>query len=481
MKAPARRRRNRENDDERGQALIAVLVAVALVLGLLLTVLTVTTFSSRAVSRQLTYHGQTLNAAQAGITEGLSWFRRQTDQPVKAFVPIRDLNLTPPVNDTDDPNVGLVRDYEISAPSRVWGRYELKKTPSLAANATSLSFKDRWSGSTTYALDDIVLHTSTQAGVATTSYYRSRANANVNKNPATFSVGSPLWWDVVNTMDITKYKGKPSSGTVWQLESEGIVYVRNGGGAYNTLPNTVLSRAKLRTEIQRLSLNLPAASAVSVSRGAGVLLTSTAIRIRGGAKSALMYQASSGTPSGAAYTTSTPPPNTQITGTAPVAQAGITATPSRFTIPYIFGVTQNELESMADFNVASVASLPATLPSARLIVLRDPGNADATFEFTQARPLTGTGVVVVFGNLWLRPNSNSSFNGVIYVDGSYLQEAPSSVTGSVVVNNTHPTITRTFRMTGSGERSEIRYDANVIDFIEQRLGQYRITRSAYVP
>jgi hypothetical protein len=36
-------------------------------------------------------------------------------------------------------------------------------------------------------------------------------------------------------------------------------------------------------------------------------------------------------------------------------------------------------------------------------------------------------------------------------------------------------------MTGSGERSEIRYDANVIDFIEQRLGQYRITRSAYVP
>lgn len=194
-----------------------------------------------------------------------------------------------------------------------------------------------------------------------------------------------------------------------------------------------------------------------------------------------MYQASSGTPSGAAYTTSTTPPNTQITGTNPVSQAGITAAPSRFTIPYIFGVTQNELENMADFNVSSVASLPATLPSARLIVLRNPGNPDTTFEFTQARPLTGTGVLVVFGNLWLRANSNSSFNGVIYVDGSYLQEAPSSVTGSVIVNNTHPTITRTFRMLGAGERSEIRYDANVIDFIEQRMGQYRITRSAYAP
>jgi hypothetical protein len=255
------------------------------------------------------------------------------------------------------------------------------------------------------------------------------------------------------------------------------VYVRNNPSvAYDVAPNRVLSRAKLRTEIQRLSLNLPAASAVSVSRGGGVSLTSTAIRIRGGTKSALMYQAGSGTPSGAAVTPT--PPNAQVTGTSPVMQAGITAAPSRFTIPYIFGVTQNELETMADFKVSSVASLPATLPSASLIVLRDPSDSNATFEFTQTRPLTGTGVLVVFGNLTLKANSNSSFNGVIYVDGSYLQEAPSSVTGSVVVNDTS---TRTFRMSGAGERSEIRYDANVIDFIEQRMGQYRITRSAYAP
>lgn len=477
MKSPVRRSRARHS--ERGQALIAVIVAVALVMGMVLTTLTITAYSGRAVSRQLTYHGQTLNAAQAGITEGLSWFRRQTDQPVKAFVPVRNLNVTPPINDTDDPNVGLVREYEISAPGRVWGRYELRKTPALAANATSLSFKDRWSNAVTYAFNDIVIYTTTQNGAATTSYYRSRANGNVAKNPATFSTGSPLWWEVVNTMDITKYKGKPSSGTVWQLESQGIVYVRNNPSvAYNVSPNRVLSHAKLRTEIQRLSLNLPAASAVSVSRGAGVVLTSTSIRIRGGTKSALMYQASSGTPTGAAFTSSTTPPNAQITGTNPVSQAGITAEPSRFTIPYIFGVTQNELENMADFNVSSVASLPATLPSARLIVLRNPSNADATFEFTQARPLTGTGVLVVFGNLLLRANSNSSFNGVIYVDGSFEQQAPSSVTGSVIVNNSG---TRTFKMSGAGERSEVRYDANVIDFIEQRLGQYRITRSAYAP
>lgn len=476
MKAPVRT----TTQNERGQALIAVIIAVALVLGLLLTTLTVTTYSGRAVSRQLTYYGQTVNAAQAGLTEGLSWFRRQTDQPVKAFVPVRDLGLTPPINDTDDPNVGLVREYEISAPGRVWGRYELKKTPALAPNATSLSIKNRWSNSANYSINDIVLEEGTDPNDPTTSYYRSKSNGNSNKKPKNNHKGPTAVWEPVNTMDVTRYKGMPSAGAVWQLESEGIVYVRNNPSvAYDIAPNRVLARAKLRTEIQRLTLNLPAASAVSVSRGGGVSLTSTAIRIRGGTKSALMYQAASGSPSGAALTPT--PPNTQITGTSPVMQAGITAAPSRFTIPYIFGVTQSELESMADLNVSSVANLPAALPSASLIVLRDPANSDATFEFTQTRPLTGTGVLVVFGNLTLRANSNSSFNGVIYVDGSYLQEAPSSVTGSVVVNNTHPTITRTFRMTGAGERSEIRYDANVIDFIEQRMGQYRVTRSAYAP
>jgi hypothetical protein len=462
---------------ERGQALIAVIVAVSLVLGLLLTVLTITTYSGRAVSRQLTYYGQTINAAQAGLTEGLSWFRRQTDQPVKAFVPVRNLNATPPINDTDDPNIGLVRDYEINAQGRVWGRYELKKTPALAANATSLSIKDRWSNSQNYSTNDIVLDEGDQPVDPTSYFYRSKSNGNSNKKPKNNSKGGSATWDVVNTMDITKYKGKPSAGTVWQLESEGIVYVRNNPNvAYDVAPNRVLARAKLRTEIQRLSLNLPAASAVSASRGAGVTLNNTAIRIRGGTKSALQYQASSGNPSGAAL--SPTPPNTQITGTSPVMQSGITAAPSRFSIPYIFGVTQNELENMADYNVSSVSSLPATLPSARLIVLRDPSNANANFVFTQTRPLTGTGVLVVFGNLKLEANSNSSFNGVIYVDGSYEQEAPSSVTGSVVVNNSG---SRTFSMTGAGERSEIRYDANVIDFIEQRLGQYRVTRSAYTP
>jgi hypothetical protein len=464
-------------------------IAISLVLALLLVALTTTQYSGRVLSRELTFHGQTLNAAQAGLTEGLSWFRRQTNQPVRDFIPVRDINAVPPVIDTDDDTIGLVREYQISAPGRVWGRYELRKTP--AAGASSLAFKDplRWASGTTYAQNDIVVHASQQGATMNTSYYRSRSNSNTNKNPATTSSGAgTLWWDVVNTMDVSKQKGKTAAGLAWQLESEGIVYVRNNAGvAYNVSPNRVLSRTKLRTEIQRLGLNLPALAAVSAARGDRVIFPSGTcpsgiqgcpIRIRGGTQRALQWTASTGTPSGGAYLTPNVPQNTQIIGPSPTASAGITALPNRFTIPYVFGVSQTELESMADVNVATVAALPATLPGNGLMILRDPNNSSAVFTFDENRPLTGTGVLVVFGDLVIDTNSNSSFNGVVFVDGSYSQAAPSSISGAVIVNNTG---TRTFTMSGAGERSEIRFDQNVIDFIEQRMGQYRVTRSPYVP
>ena len=49
-------------------------------------------------ARALTYQGQALNAAQAGLTEGVSWFRRQTLQPVTTFQPVQNLAATPPID-----------------------------------------------------------------------------------------------------------------------------------------------------------------------------------------------------------------------------------------------------------------------------------------------------------------------------------------------------------------------------------------------
>ena len=57
------------------------------------------------------------------------------------------------------------------------------------------------------------------------------------------------------------------------------------------------------------------------------------------------------TPNGAGYTTPATPPNPQVPGTAPVINSGIPPVPNRFTVPYIFGLTEQELRAMANIDV----------------------------------------------------------------------------------------------------------------------------------
>ncbi len=67
--------------------------------------------------------GQAKAFAKAGLVEALSWFRKQSTQPVTTFAPKKDPSAVPPILDTDDPTIGLVRDFEISG--ALWGRYEI--------------------------------------------------------------------------------------------------------------------------------------------------------------------------------------------------------------------------------------------------------------------------------------------------------------------------------------------------------------------
>jgi hypothetical protein len=134
MKSPARRRRVR--DSERGAALILVIFASTLVLLLLLTIHTMTATAGRGIVRQLQSQGQATNAAGSGLNEALSWFVHQTQQPVTVFDPKADTGgvcthmpkHSPFVYESEDPAIGIVRSYEIAGQSRVWGRYEVRRT-----------------------------------------------------------------------------------------------------------------------------------------------------------------------------------------------------------------------------------------------------------------------------------------------------------------------------------------------------------------
>jgi hypothetical protein len=218
-KSRARRRRGRRK--ERGIALALVLFAATLLLLLLLTTLTITATSGRFVARQLAYQGQAENAASAGLTNSLSWYVHQKQQPVTTFAPVLDPNgvcphtppHVPPVNETEDPTIGLMRTYEVMGQARVFARYEVRKS---------------------------------------------------------------------EVTDVSQRRGKPQPGTIWQLTSHGIIYIQNDATKGPGLGgNTIITQATLRNEIQRMSLLLPANAALS-GTDSGKMNIAKAGRVIGG-------------------------------------------------------------------------------------------------------------------------------------------------------------------------------------------------------
>ena len=112
-------------DNERGTALILALMFTTVVVGIVTTG-TLTLKSQISNNRTLFITNyQAVMAARSGLTEGLSWLRRQTSQPVTTFAPQLDEVAVPAVLDTEDPDIGLVRDFRISG--NLWARYEVWK------------------------------------------------------------------------------------------------------------------------------------------------------------------------------------------------------------------------------------------------------------------------------------------------------------------------------------------------------------------
>ncbi len=386
MKRPVRRRRvplvsiTRLSSESGAGAILAVFVLATLFL-MIATGMALVQITRSGLTQQLRYHGQAINAAQAGLVDALAWFRRQTTQPVSTFAPARNTSVTPPVNETDDATIGIVRDYVVDSQAQVWGRYEVRKTA---------------------------------------------------------------------VRDVTAERGKQGTGTVWQLESRGFIYTRKDATKrYDEAPNQIIARSVARTEIQRLSLVLPANAGICCYRGDRVY-TDTKTRLYGGDHIGVAYPPSTGYPN----------VRGEFTGSPRRTQAS----PYNDSISSVFGVTKNELVAMADIVVTSVSELPPKLPDMALVVI----NGNATFTSTQR--MTGTGVLVVFGNLTVQSNSYSNYNGLIYVTGNYYQYAPSQVNGAVVSQGYT-------QLRATGDFAELFYDEGILTQIQRHMGQYRFARN----
>lgn len=385
---------------ESGQALITTIVGISLVLLILMTTVTVTLFSNKVIARRLTYQGQALNAAEAGIVDALSWFRRQPP-PVATFAPQLNLSATPPINDTEDPAIGIVRTFDVSKVGRLKGRYEVTKGNAAAGSGV---------------------------------------------------------------LDITTLVNKTGSGTVWQLESIGYVYVENDPAkAFNQSPNAILSKQTIRSQIQRLTVTLPEGGAgLFTGKNAKVTVGGQA-RIKGGTGGVGFANATTGRPitiTNAAVT---------VTGN-PARRNNSTAL---YDFQNVFNVTQQELLGLADIQATRMKDLPNPLPSMSLVVFK--GNA----AFDATTPLKGSGIFVVLGDLSITGASSSDFNGVIYVTGNFTMDQPSLVSGAVIVANGTTTGDISIGNGAGSDVAEIDYDPSMLTQINQQMAAYRYSRAMY--
>jgi hypothetical protein len=262
--------------------------------------------SAKSIGGQLKYQGQAANAATAGSVDALSWFQKQSTQPVSTFAPQRNMAATPPINDTEFPAIGIVRTYPVSSLGNVWGRYEVR-------NATAL---------------DVTTQRG-KTGAGTIWQFDSKGFIFIDRD----NDGLMDWTDA------------NSNGVFdWGETSE------------------VIAAKTIRSEAQRLSLVLPGGNAALQSDDcSAVNLTSGAAgnRVLGStAGIGIACKSGTGSPSISGAT---------VTGN-PATQTNVN--PYNDSIQSVFGVNLTELLALASIKASSVAGLPNPLPEMSLIVVQ---------------------------------------------------------------------------------------------------------------
>ncbi|MEQ1631747.1 MAG: hypothetical protein ABL997_05210 [Planctomycetota bacterium] len=239
---PARRSDGASRHDtvragERGMALIFALFFAIVALGITMSGAIFVQAHRDSTSIHFASNGQAMEFARSGLIEAIGWYRKQTAQPVTSFVPMLDEAATPPILDTMDPDIGIVREFEISG--SLWGRYEVWKDWTADPDAERLAFRNQ-----------------------------------------------------VRCIDISDERGNLSPGSVWRVRSVGYVYRRQDVNvAFDVSPNRVVAKEVVETEIRRLALQPPGQAALC-TRTASTCRVYTRGRIYGGSTAAGIYHQS---------------------------------------------------------------------------------------------------------------------------------------------------------------------------------------------
>jgi hypothetical protein len=292
-------------ESERGTAIIIALIFTVIVAGIVATG-TVNIDSHRRINKvNYLAKSQALATARSGLSDALGWLRRQTSQPVLNFEPQLNPAANPPVLDTLDPDVGIVREFRIT--DDLWARYEVWKQWPSDPDPTRLAWRQQY-----------------------------------------------------DCRDISAARGAPSNGAIWRLRSVGYVYTRrNANVRFDQAPNRVLASEYVETEARRLVIKLPGQSALCVNDGNSCHINTNGRIIGGGAGAGIYYPAGTGTP------TTGPANQNRVTGTPALS----TTSSYDDSYEGVFGISLAELKAMADHNLTSLANFPRPLSGMPIVVV----------------------------------------------------------------------------------------------------------------
>jgi hypothetical protein len=409
---------------------LILLLAVAAALPLMFQISAASRGDSR---RHLNIAAQAEAVSRTGLDETLAWFRRQ-NQPVHAnnhAVYKNDADETveftytdepfmPRGGDTLRPDIGLVRQYPLSADSGLWARFQVNRATNAASTDPS-------------AVRDI-----------TDKYLSGTAP------------------------DGSSWTG---AGLCWSLESLGVVFKPKNPisetAYYDFKEDEVVSRSRSCTEMRCIMPSLFQAPLVVHSADRVYLPDHPNMQLAAG-------------PSNVALAYVEPDAHSRDAEFAAVFSSGAvkTAITTPLTIYNTFGVPLSTLKGLADLYVKGSA-LPTAVdayPDYGLIFI----DGDANFDETHPFPRSGT--VVVNGNVrkgaeWVdgsrwetRPTANASFTGLFYVTGNLTINGPGLFSGITAVEGA-------VLFLAAGGSLELWYDSAAMDFAMRRLGQYRQDRS----
>lgn len=260
----------------------------------------------------------------------------------------------------------------------------------------------------------------------------------------------------VSDVTADRGRGDKGNGTVWKIRSTGYVYIRHDPTVpYDKEPNRIAHRITVETELQRLAIRPPARAALLVDRGDAITVGRGG-RIRGNTGGAITWRQGTGRPAADARA------EISSDSGAPMSQAS--AKSYDLSEIEIFGVRPSELSTLADLVVPDTSSLTHGLPQLGITYI------DGNAVFDGKHPLQGGGVLYVNGDLTVTRDASASFFGQIYVAGNLTLEAPSQLSGCVIVRGKAD-------VRGTGDIAEIAYNEDILNVVRQKLGQYRIRRT----